>query len=136
MTEYVKVPLSEQTYRQLVHWARLRQQDIGEAIADYLADNFDVENGPVVPPAEPDPDVEREKKAFIRLHPQLKEKYAGQYVAIYQEQLIDHASDYGDLVKRIDARYPDQFVWLAQVEDEPMSVLTFRSPRFAKTDQF
>jgi hypothetical protein len=46
--------------------------------------------------------------------------------------MVDHDEDYGALFERIDDRYPDSFVWLTRVEDEPIGSLAFRSPRFAE----
>jgi hypothetical protein len=73
--------------------------------------------------------VKREMQAYITLHPMLKEKYLGQHVAIYEGKLIDVDQDYGALCQRIDAQYPNEFVWLATVGEEAMPTLVFRSPR-------
>ena len=88
----------------------------------------------VVPPAEEDTQVEREKNAYLRLYPQLKKQYTGQYVAIHNSQLVDHDIDYGALFERIDDRYPDTFVWLTQVEAEPIGTIVVRSPRFVREE--
>lgn len=88
----------------------------------------------VVPPAEEDAQVEREKNAYLQLYPQLKKQYTGQYVAIHNSQLVDHDVDYGALFERIDDRYPDTFVWLTQVEAEPMGTIVVRSPRFVREE--
>ena len=130
MTQTIKVPLPEDTYERAKQWAKHRQREIGEAIADYLTETLPALTVSFIPPSTVDPDVEREKTAYIRLFPQLKKQYAGQYVAIYQGQLIDHDADYGVLFERIDENYPDVFVWLTQVEDEPIGTITFRSPLF------
>lgn len=74
--------------------------------------------------------VERERNAYIRLHPFLKENFLGKHVAIYQEQLIDSDENYDALYARIDAQYPDVFVWLDTVTAAPLEVITLRSPTF------
>jgi hypothetical protein len=51
-------------------------------------------------------------------------------VAIYNGRLIDEDEEYGALFERIDARYPDRFVWMTQVKDEPIETLFVRSFRF------
>jgi hypothetical protein len=84
--------------------------------------------------AEEDAAVEREMQAYIALHPMLKEKYLGQHVAIYDGQLIDVDEDFDALYRRIDVQYPDEFVWLATVEEEAMPTLVFRSPRLLPTE--
>ncbi|MCL4871866.1 MAG: hypothetical protein KJ063_23145 [Anaerolineae bacterium] len=130
MTLTVQVPLSENTYKRAKQWAEYRQRELGEAIADYLAETLPTLNSGYIPPADIDPDVEREKAAYIRLFPQLHKQYYGHYVAVHQGQLVDHDIDYGTLVERIEERYPDVFVWLTQVEDEPIGTMTIRSPYF------
>jgi hypothetical protein len=132
MTQYVNVPLSEKSYRRIKQWAELRQQDVGEAIADYLADVPLPAEENVVPPSKPAPQVEQEKSAYLQLYPQLKRSHSGQYVAIYQGQLVDHDEDYGALFARIDDQYPDEFVWLTRVGDEPIDTIRFRSPRLER----
>jgi hypothetical protein len=78
---------------------------------------------------EADPALKREMQAFIAMHPSLKKTHFGKHVAIYQGRLIDSDDDYNALTRRIDARYPDRFVWISTVEDEPIKTLVFRSPR-------
>lgn len=132
MTRYVNVPLPDSTYQRVKQWADLRQQGVAEAIADYLANTLPATRPFVIPPAEPDVQVEREKAAYLQLYPELREKYPGQFVAIHEGQLVDHDQEYEALFERIDDRYPDTFVWLAKVEEEPISTIVFRSPRFVE----
>ena len=134
MTQNIIVSLSDQSYRRIKRWAEKRNQDMGDAIADFLAQNLPDEGGLGVPPAEADPDVAAEKAAYLRLYSELKAQYAGQYVAIHGGQLVDHDVDYGALFERVDDRFPDSFVWLTRVEDEPIGTLSFRSPRFVEND--
>lgn len=72
----------------------------------------------------------REEAAFRRLHPSLYREYAGEYVAIHDEQRIDHDSDQVALYRRMRHQYPGEFVWIAPVNESPDEVLVFRSPRF------
>ena len=130
MTRYIQVPLSDQHYRQLQEWANGRQLEIGEAVAEYLVENPPDSQEWVIPPSEDDAQLEAEKQSYLHLYPQLKEQFLGQYVAIYQGQLVDHDTDYAALFERIDDRFPDEFVWLTQVQDEPIGTIALRSPRF------
>ncbi len=75
-----------------------------------------------------------EMQAYIALHPTLKNKYFNQYVAIYHNKLIDHDLDHETLYRRIDAQYPDEFVWISIVEEEAIPTLTFRSLRSKWTE--
>ncbi len=72
----------------------------------------------------------REEAAFRRLHPSLYKQYAGEYVAIYEEQLIDSDSDQVALYRRVRQQHPGKFVWIAPVKESPDEALVFRSPRF------
>lgn len=67
--------------------------------------------------------------AYVALHPSLKANYFGEHVAILEGQLVDHDPDPAALYQRIAAQYPDRFVWLTVVEEEPLTTLAFRSPR-------
>ncbi len=134
MTQTITVPLSDRSYRRIKRWAEKRDQDVGDAIAEFLAQNLPDEGGLGIPPAEADPEVAQEKAAYLRLYPELKTQYAGQYVAIHDGQLVDHDTDYGALFERIDDRFPDRFVWLTRVEDEPIGTVTFRSPRVVEDE--
>ena len=73
--------------------------------------------------------MNREMLAYIAMHPNLKKTHLGKHVAIYEGRLIDSDEDYDSLTRRIDAQYPDQFVWISTVENEPIKTLFFRSPR-------
>jgi len=131
MTHYVRVPLSPETYERVRQWAEGRRQTVADAIADLLADAL-----PVDPPedGEPelDPAVERERAAYVALHPRLKQTHFGRFVAIYGGELVDEDDEYGPLVERIIHRYPEQFVWLTQVAEQPLHTLSFRSPRLVR----
>lgn len=130
MTQYIQVPLSDKHYRQLNEWAKHRHLEIGEAVAEYLLKNPPDSQEWLVPPSEEDAQLEAEKQAYLQLYSQLKEQFLGHYVAIYQGQLVDHDTDYAALFERIDDRFPDEFVWLTQVQTEPIGTIAFRSPRF------
>lgn len=110
-----------------------KQQDedtiaIVERILDEaLPETFDEQAVDDSPEADP---ADREMAAYIALHPQLKDEFFGQHVAIYGGKLIDHDTDRRALYLRIVAQYPDEFVWLSKVEEEPIRTLVFRSPRF------
>ncbi len=72
----------------------------------------------------------REESAFQKLHPSLYPAYAGQYVAIYHEQLVDSDPDQVALYRRVRQSFSGEFVWIAPVKESPIEVLHFRSPRF------
>jgi hypothetical protein len=127
MIEQITVSIPQKLYRRVRDLARARNQPVDDVLADVLEQALPADKSS--PNNNEDDAVEREMRAFIQLHPMLKKKYLGQYVAILNGQLIDVDEDYGALYERIDAQYPDRFVWMATVEDEPMPTLVFRSPR-------
>ncbi|MEM7112937.1 MAG: DUF5678 domain-containing protein [Chloroflexota bacterium] len=83
--------------------------------------------------AEPQDDVTvamaQEEAAYLAQHETLLNSYAGQYVAIFQGQLIDHDGNELALLRRLDADYPHEVVLMKRVEPLPQPVLRFRSPR-------
>jgi hypothetical protein len=128
MTQNIHVPLSGRAYWWIKRSAGTRQQDVGDAIAEFLAENLS-DDVNTIPPSTADAKVDQEKAAYLKLYPQLKDQYAGQYIAIHNAQLVDHDRDYGALFERIDDQYPDTFVWLTPVEEEPIGTIVLRSPR-------
>ena len=75
---------------------------------------------------------EREKIAFQQMHAALLEKYMGQYVAIYDEELVDHDLNQAALVARVDKKYPNSFVLIRPVKQEPEIVYKHRAIRWAQ----
>lgn len=76
--------------------------------------------------------IDREKNAYKKMHPTLLKKYEGEYVAIYEQKLVDHDADKLALYQRIDKKYPDQFVLMRPVEKNPEREIYFRSTRFVE----
>jgi hypothetical protein len=125
MSKKVTIAIPDEMYHRVERIARLREQ----AVADVLLDSIVlVETEQAV--ENEDALVAQEEAAFKQLHPMLREKYLGQYVAIYQGDLIDHDPDQVTLFLRTKERYPDEFIWIAPVAEEPEETYVFRSPRF------
>lgn len=77
----------------------------------------------------------REVEAYHRLHPELRDRYKGQYVAIFEGRLVDHDQDAEALLERTLVRFPGQIVLQRKVEDTPEVVLQFRSPRLLSSHE-
>lgn len=73
--------------------------------------------------------IKVEADAFHKMHAMLAEQHLGQYVAIFQGQLVDYDSDFQSLHTRIRQRYAREPVLLRRVETRPERELVFRSPR-------
>lgn len=80
--------------------------------------------------SEPDKQAEAEMQAYVAMHPSLKATHYGKHVAILNGKLVDSDDDFDALFDRVDATYPDRFVWMSKVGDEPIETFTVRSPRF------
>lgn len=70
-------------------------------------------------------------RAFQEQHSQLISDYEGEYVAIYDGEVIDHDSDRIELSDRIYASQPSQTVLIRYVTTRPERVLNMRSPRIS-----
>jgi hypothetical protein len=141
MSTKVVLNLDEAIYERARLLAEQQRQDVAKALVHWLE--------VTLPPSEPRPAsgtdaptaldedaaVEREMQAYIALHTQLLPEYMHQYVAIHGGQLIDHDRDYETLLRRIEAAYPDEFVWLTEVEDQPIQEVFFRSPRLSRNSE-
>jgi nitrogen regulatory protein PII-like uncharacterized protein len=63
------------------------------------------------------------------MHARIVEEYEGQYVAVFQDHLIDHDHDLLALARRIERDYSEDAVLITKVVDQVDRVLHFRSPR-------
>jgi hypothetical protein len=77
------------------------------------------------------PERKQEIEAFFDLHPVLWREFPGEYVAIYGGRLVDHDMDRVALLSRIDQNYPDVFVLIRPVREDPEIVYEHRSIRWA-----
>jgi hypothetical protein len=127
MIEQITISIPQTLYRRARELARSRNRPVDDVLVELLDQALPPDEKGEVDDEETA--VKREMQAYITLHPMLKEKYPGQHVAIYEGKLIDVDQDYGALYQRIDAQYPNEFVWLATVGEEAMPTLVFRSPR-------
>ncbi|MCI0578169.1 MAG: DUF5678 domain-containing protein [Chloroflexi bacterium] len=113
-------------YERAQRVAQKQQRDVAEIVAEVLAQGLSTMEAQTE-----DPEREREKEAFRHLHPMLWQKYPREYVAIYGGALVDHDADRVALLERINRKYPDVFVLIRQVRQEPEIVYEHRSVRWA-----
>ena len=76
--------------------------------------------------------MKKEIAAYQNIHSHLVQEYLGQYVAIYQGELVDHDPDPVSLHRRVIRKYPDQVVLSRKVQTDPEPVLYMRSPRLER----
>lgn len=136
MSVKVTLTIDNDLYRRAEKIARSRRRDVADLLAESITLPEMVpsakENGPAVETAvsvSSEQAVAREEAAFYRLHPELWQKYPGQYVAINNEAVVDHDSDQVALFLRVKARYPDEFVWIAPVQETAVEEYVIHSPR-------
>ncbi len=129
MSDYVTVTIPGELAQRAKSLARARRQPVEDIIAEVLDEALPPAASSSALKAENDAAMAREMKAYEALHPTLKADYLGQYVAIREGRLIDHDADPAALYARIVAGYPEEFVWIAPVEEQPLTTLLVRSPR-------
>jgi len=123
----VTITLTSQQLERARRLAEIRRQAVKDVLATVVDEGLTQAE---LSSESTDPELAREKAAFLNLFPMLQEKYAGQHVAIFGGELVDHDQDGMALSKRIYARYPDQFVWIAPVNESPLPEFRSRSFRW------
>ena len=124
MSKQVTLTIPNGLYHRAQRIAQSRQQDVADVLVEAIV--LEEENGEETA-------VDREEAAFRRLHPELRQQYAGQYVAIYDGELVDHDADQVALFLRMRQRFPNQFVWIAPVRQTAEEIYQMRSPRLVES---
>lgn len=78
------------------------------------------------PPADP---LDREVAFFEEQHDHLVEKFLGQYIAMYQGQVIGHHTDLESLITNVYKTHTNTPILFRQVRETLPPTLFFRSPR-------
>ena len=134
MVEQLTVTFSNRLSNRVRQVAEQRHEDVIALVETILDEALSARLNEMdwVDLSESDETVDRETQAYIQLHPFLLQNYFGKFVAVHGGKLIDHAEDFDTLYERIIAEYPDEFVWISEVKDEPIETFTVRSPRFTQ----
>ncbi len=128
MTEQVNISIPQSLYWRIRKLANVRKRplyDVLEAVI-ILAESV------LVPAADADTATSQEVSAYRTMHADLITRHAGEYTAIYQEQLIDYDRNELALLHRLEAQYPNEVVLMKQVRPLPEHELCFRSPRLIR----
>jgi hypothetical protein len=72
-------------------------------------------------------DFLQEAAAFDRQLPQLLERFQGEYVAVYQGEVIDHSKSWDELAEKVHQRVPNRFVLLERVVPKSGNVVHMES---------
>lgn len=73
--------------------------------------------------------IHKETEAFWAMQPKLLSKYAGEFVAVHQGEVVDHDLDAVQLERRVAERFGQTAVLIAPVTDAPrrdLSSVSFR----------
>lgn len=124
MTKQVTLDLPDVVYEHMKQVATAENRSFAEILADAV-----VQSRPTLYVHPERSAMQNEKAAFLAMHARLAEGYEGQYVAIFQGQLIDHDQDVLALAGRIERDYSGDVVLITKVVDQADRVLQFRSPR-------
>ncbi|MFZ0547071.1 MAG: DUF5678 domain-containing protein [Candidatus Promineifilaceae bacterium] len=127
MTNQVTVTLPDSVYGQLQQLASSSQRSISEVLVETVTNAL-----PTASEKLDQAQMVQEVQAYVAMHAELLRKYAGEYVAIHNGNLVDHDEDLLALLERREKRYPDEVVMIRQVLAEPDPILHFRSPRLIR----
>ncbi len=70
--------------------------------------------------------------AYESMHPELRQKYLGQWVAVHNQKLVDHDSERAALYRRVRAKYGRISVLIRQVTDQASEDIWIRTPSDGK----
>lgn len=135
MTTRVVLEIEDALYRRAEAVARISQRPVTEVLvaAIHLDEPVDY-SGQSSDSSALDRKMEQEIEAFRQLHADLWQRYPEQYVAVYDQELVDRDPELEALYTRVRQNYPNEFVLIRQVEAEPEPVVYLRSPRFIYGD--
>lgn len=109
--------------------ARRQDRHVQDVVADALEQGL-----PLLETAFGPDEWEHQVEAFRAMHAVWREQYPGEYVAVFQGQLVDHDLSFGVLLERIESLYPEESVLIRPVRDEPEIVYNQRSIRWASAE--
>ncbi|MDM8527732.1 DUF5678 domain-containing protein [Anaerolineales bacterium HSG24] len=78
--------------------------------------------------------IKREISAYQQLHPKLREKHLGQWVAIHNQTLVDYDDERVNLYRRIRAKYGQTAILIRQVMEHPTPEIRVRTRSYGKRE--
>ena len=138
MTEQFTITIPESLYRRARALAKSRNRALDVLIADALDRGLlqttaeDIHESPFSSEGEDGEKLSLETACYEAMHAQLLTQYAGEYVAIFNGELVDHDTDELALLSRLNADYPNEVVLMKRVLPSPMREFFVRSPRLER----
>lgn len=123
----ITVAVPEDLYRRVARVASTTHRDVVDVILETIT--AALTPFPVNPQRGA---MDAEIVAYEAMHGELVEQFLGQYVAIYQGELIDRDVDPVILHQRLEEHYPGKIVLCRKVQKEATPVLNMRSPRIER----
>lgn len=130
MVDYT-VQLPKELYEVLERRAELQHKTADTLVAEMVSDQLDINEVPErAEHNEKTAAFEREIAAFERLRPSLIDEYVGQYVAIYQGQVVANGDDKLSLVDQVYQQFGLVVCYVGKVTLDPPRIRTVRMPSF------
>lgn len=76
--------------------------------------------------------IRQETEWYQTAHAELKAIYAGQHIAIHEQQVVDYDQDVAALAQRIRQQYGRIPVLVTQVYDQPVPEFAIRRPQLVR----
>ena len=123
MTER-SITISEQVFEALLPLAEQENKDIeglvNEAVQQYIWKAKERQ-------------IDREMAAYRAMHPKLKSRYLGEYVAIRQGKVVGHHQERKVLSEEIRQAYGMEAILIMPVTEEPEREWLLRSPHLERS---
>jgi phage terminase large subunit-like protein len=125
MSEQATLTIPKPLHDQARRVAQNQQHDVDDLIAEVLA--YGLLAVDVAPTFS---EQDREIKAFQQMYSDLLMRFADEYIAIFEAELVDHDADFVALLERVEQKYPDDFVLIRPVRKEPEIIYEHRAVRW------
>lgn len=126
MAEQITISVSNKIYKRIAELASKKEQAVSDLVNEVVEQAFVEPEAPAHPKRA---QMQKEVEAYKKLHPELVKSYLGQYVAIFDGQLIDFDSNPETLFMRVNESHPNKIVLQRRVQEEAETTIHFRSPK-------
>ncbi len=130
MIEQITISIPQNLFRRARELANKRNQPVNDVLEAAIA-LAEAELDAIVSQEEA---MAQEEAVYQSMLTELVSQYDGEYVAIFQGQLIDHDADELALLHRLDIQYPDEIVLMKKVRSDALPELRFRSPHLIQNN--
>ena len=129
MTKQITLSLPDEVFEQIQQAADADQRPIADVLTETI-----VQATPIFSVDPRRPAMMREQAAYKAMHADLLREHEGEFVAVYQAEVIDHDFDELALSTRVRQRWPSAVILIRQVLPQVERKLHFRSPRLERSE--